>query len=501
MKPLMKPIDTPDQVFHDGDPSTGELGTICSAEWLNDTQASIRDIQAECIAILRANGFEPDETKRDQLWEAIQAAIKNHVPAASLVGAGIVQLSSSVTSDSETIAATLKAVKIAMDNGNARMAKDRNGSDIPNKALFRQNLELGNSATRNVGTTTGTVAAGDDVRITGAMQKAMNGSDIPDKAAFCRALGLGALATSDGIDALIKSQNGADIPDKALFVQNLGLTETVNKAAGAMQRDQNGADIPDKPLFVRTLGIVDSYPAGCPIPYPGPVAPDGYLLMDGRAFSKTLYPQLAKLYVDGALPDMRGMYVRGWDDAGIIDVASPNSSHLNDLGVIAYKRPVMESHISSVQKLYYDLGKAGPRGYKLLSSDFYTGDNIKLSEGKRALLSNQYYEYLMDDFTGSLRQFYEYDTGNGKIISRYMNPSYELEELQTIVGKSRREVIDQTKIKLIRGRFDASQYTPNAWSGLIKDEITTSAPKSFKKHKLAPVGVPNVAFNYITKAA
>ncbi|ECG8157317.1 tail fiber protein [Salmonella enterica] len=190
MKPLMKPIDTPDQVFHDGDPSTGELGTICSAEWLNDTQASIRDIQAECITILRANGFEPDETKRDQLWEAIQAAIKNHVPAASLVGAGIVQLSSSVTSDSETIAATLKAVKIAMDNGNARMAKDRNGSDIPNKALFRQNLELGNSATRNVGTTTGTVAAGDDVRITGAMQKAMNGADIPDKALFVQNLGL-----------------------------------------------------------------------------------------------------------------------------------------------------------------------------------------------------------------------------------------------------------------------------------------------------------------------
>lgn len=234
MKPLMKPIDTPDQVFHDGDPSTGELGTICSAEWLNDTQASIRDIQAECIAILRANGFEPDETKREQLWEAIQAAIKNHVPAASLVGAGIVQLSSSVTSDSETIAATLKAVKIAMDNGNARMAKDRNGSDIPNKALFRQNLELGNSATCNVGTTTGTVVAGDDVRITGAMQKAMNGSDIPDKAAFCRALGLGALATSDGIDALIKSQNGADIPDKALFVQNLGLTETVTLAKNAV---------------------------------------------------------------------------------------------------------------------------------------------------------------------------------------------------------------------------------------------------------------------------
>ncbi|EMY3275036.1 hypothetical protein AAIO85_002050 [Salmonella enterica] len=43
MKPLMKPIDTPDQVFHDGDPSTGESGTICNAEWLNNTQTRIRD--------------------------------------------------------------------------------------------------------------------------------------------------------------------------------------------------------------------------------------------------------------------------------------------------------------------------------------------------------------------------------------------------------------------------------------------------------------------------
>lgn len=171
MKPLMKPVDTPDQVFHDGDPSTGELGTICSAEWLTNVQASIRDVQAECIAILRANGFGPDETKRDQLWEAIRTAIKSHVPAASLAGSGIVQLSSSVTSDSESIAATSKAVKIAMDNANARLAKDRNGADIPNKALFRQSLELGDVATRYIGTRPGTVAAGNDARIIGAVQK------------------------------------------------------------------------------------------------------------------------------------------------------------------------------------------------------------------------------------------------------------------------------------------------------------------------------------------
>ncbi|ECI2309742.1 hypothetical protein AH865_25155 [Salmonella enterica subsp. enterica serovar Infantis] len=142
MKPLMKPIDTPDQVFHDGNPSTGELGTICSAEWLNDTQAAIRDIQAECIAILRANGFEPDETKRDQLWQAIQAAIKSKVPAATLTTAGISLLSSSVTSNSETIAATSKAVKIAMDNANERLAKARNLADLPSIPLALANLTL-----------------------------------------------------------------------------------------------------------------------------------------------------------------------------------------------------------------------------------------------------------------------------------------------------------------------------------------------------------------------
>lgn len=276
MKPLMKPIDTPDQVFHDGDPSTGELGTICSAEWLNNTQASIRDIQAECIAILRANGVEPDETKRDQLWEAIRTAIKSHVPAASLAGSGIVQLSSSVTSDSESIAATSKAVKIAMDNANARLAKDRNGADIPNKALFRQSLELGDSATRNVGRTTGTVAAGDDSRFL-AIERTQTGlssqgvmhissaddlSNLPSGARrfAINNTGVTVLPSADYffLEVLAKRDvaNGSCIlatsntgnvwiglryavPADAAFtwtqlnqnVQNLGLTDTVNRAS------------------------------------------------------------------------------------------------------------------------------------------------------------------------------------------------------------------------------------------------------------------------------
>ncbi|MCN6695269.1 phage tail protein, partial [Escherichia coli] len=63
-------------------------------------------------------------------------------PSASLTEKGFVRLYSGVESNDETVAATPKAVKIAMDNASARLAKDRNGSDIPNPALFVQNLGL-----------------------------------------------------------------------------------------------------------------------------------------------------------------------------------------------------------------------------------------------------------------------------------------------------------------------------------------------------------------------
>ncbi|MGQ4858805.1 phage tail protein, partial [Enterobacter roggenkampii] len=113
---------------------------------------------------------------------------RNH-PDATTTAKGFTQLNSSVSDDSETQAATPKAVKIAMDSASARLAKDRNLADLPNPALARQNLQLGDSSTKSTGTTANTVAAGDDARITGAMQKNQNGADIPDVAKFLQNLG------------------------------------------------------------------------------------------------------------------------------------------------------------------------------------------------------------------------------------------------------------------------------------------------------------------------
>lgn len=129
-----------------------------------------------------------------QQLETTNSALANHAksrnhPDASLTAKGFVQLYSGVMSDSEILAATPKAVKIAMDNASARLAKDQNLADLTNVPLARQSLQLGNSATLNTGTTTGTVAAGDDSRITGAMQKSQNGADVPDKPAFLQNVG------------------------------------------------------------------------------------------------------------------------------------------------------------------------------------------------------------------------------------------------------------------------------------------------------------------------
>ncbi|HFQ2060484.1 TPA: phage tail protein [Citrobacter freundii] len=180
---------------------------------------------------------------------------RNH-PDATTSAKGFTQLNSSVTDDRETQSATPKAVKIAMDNANARLAKDRNLADLPNPALARQNLQLGDSSTKNTGTTANTVAAGDDARITGAMQK---------------------------------SQNGADIPDVAKFLQNLG------------------------------LGEGSALPVGVPVPWPSATPPTGWLKCNGAAFSAEEYPELAKAYPTNKLPDLRGEFIRGWDDGRGVD--------------------------------------------------------------------------------------------------------------------------------------------------------------------------------------
>jgi hypothetical protein len=84
---------------------------------------------------------------------------------------------------------------LTQETGDKRyLRRAHNLSDLNDTKEARENLGLGNSATRDVGTTEGTVAAGDDLRITGALQKENNLSDLSDTSEALKALGL----NSDG---------------------------------------------------------------------------------------------------------------------------------------------------------------------------------------------------------------------------------------------------------------------------------------------------------------
>ncbi|EAY4676002.1 hypothetical protein NF98_13535 [Salmonella enterica subsp. enterica serovar Rubislaw] len=151
--------------FTEGDKNKG-ISWI-GQDWLNI-------LQAELLNILSEAGIKPDKGKLNQLTLSIKAIITanaytqaNNLKEIFDAGAGAqaaarghLGLGRLATKDS-----------LGPADVNA-LAKDQNLNDIPDKAKARTALGLGNSATRYIGTRPGTVAAGDDARITGAVQKA-----------------------------------------------------------------------------------------------------------------------------------------------------------------------------------------------------------------------------------------------------------------------------------------------------------------------------------------
>lgn len=72
-----------------------------------------------------------------------------------------------------------------------------NLSDVSSVVTSRANLGLGTAAVANIGTTSGTVAAGNDTRIVGAAQTSNNLSDLSSAATARTNLGLGGAATEN----------------------------------------------------------------------------------------------------------------------------------------------------------------------------------------------------------------------------------------------------------------------------------------------------------------
>lgn len=71
--------------------------------------------------------------------------------------------------------------------------------------------------------------------------------------------------------------------------------------------------------YLKTADIDKYIPVGFPMPWPQATPPDGWLKCNGAAFDKAKYPKLAVAYPSGSLPDLRGEFLRGWDDGRGVD--------------------------------------------------------------------------------------------------------------------------------------------------------------------------------------
>ncbi|EIY3387633.1 phage tail protein [Escherichia coli] len=122
-----------------------------TGEWTDDH--GFRHYVVALGKITGSSGGSSTDLRPDTPSAQQQDALAEHErsrrhPDATLTEKGFAQYSSETDSSREDRAATPKAVKIAMDNAGARLAKARNGDDIPNKPLFIDNVGLRDTVNR-----------------------------------------------------------------------------------------------------------------------------------------------------------------------------------------------------------------------------------------------------------------------------------------------------------------------------------------------------------------
>ncbi|RBV73241.1 phage tail protein [Escherichia coli] len=208
------------------------------------------------------------------------------VPTASLTAKGITQLSSATNSTSEVLAATPKAVKAAYDLANGKYtAQD---ATTTQKGIVQLSSAT-NSTSEVLAATPKAVKAAYDLA---------NGKQAAD-------------ATLTALAAL------ATAADKLPYFT--GVDRAALTALTSVGRAILGKTSIQSVLDYLGLGEGSALPVGVPVPWPSATPPTGWLKCNGAAFSSEKYPNLAKVYPTNKLPDLRGEFIRGWDDGRGVD--------------------------------------------------------------------------------------------------------------------------------------------------------------------------------------
>lgn len=225
--------------------------------------------------------------------------------------------SDSVTSASSETVATSKAVKTAYDKAVDGVNKANAAQTAANKANNNAESRLLKSG----GLITG------DLSIRGRLT-ASNIIEIKEGSEKQNLDNLFGSNSVWGIQGGDKNELGLT-PDMYSFGAGISLNKSGTKALLYIPHKANRS-VPE--LWIKThydnnsyipsnwakVMMVD-YIVGIPLPWMLSIVPEGFLAMQGQAFDKSRYPILAQRYPSGRLPDLRGEFIRGWDNGRGVD--------------------------------------------------------------------------------------------------------------------------------------------------------------------------------------
>lgn len=236
----------------------------------------ISDVNSVSLSVDSTTIMATQDYVDDKLAEHEQS--RRH-PDASLTQKGFTQLSSATDSDSESVAATPKAIKTLNDTKAPlkspaltgtptapTAAQGTNNTQIATTAYVRAAIAaLVDSSPGALDTLNELAAAlGDDPNFATTMNNALAGKQPLD----ATLTSLARLATGANKLPYFTSTDTAALTDitavgrnilakssVAAVIQYLGLNNTIDYAEGALQKASNGADIPDASVFRDNLGV------------------------------------------------------------------------------------------------------------------------------------------------------------------------------------------------------------------------------------------------------